>query len=67
MGLLFYTQPIFDVVRILTVTLLNFILFFLVKGIGYDSHWVPFHRYCSPCSGRFKKKYISKLSMNAQY
>ena len=35
--------------------LVEFYLFFLVKGIGYDSHWVPFHRYCSPCSGRFKK------------
>ncbi|KAK4026270.1 hypothetical protein OUZ56_015280 [Daphnia magna] len=29
---------------------LEFVLDTDLQGIGYDSHWVPFHRYCSPCS-----------------
>ncbi|KAI9563063.1 hypothetical protein GHT06_010520 [Daphnia sinensis] len=29
---------------------LEFVLDTDLQGSGYDSHWVPFHRYCSPCS-----------------
>ncbi|XP_057367355.1 uncharacterized protein LOC130688394 [Daphnia carinata] len=29
---------------------LEFVLDTDLLGIGYDAHWVPFHRHCSPCS-----------------
>ncbi|XP_046449110.1 uncharacterized protein LOC124197625 [Daphnia pulex] len=29
---------------------LEFVLDTDLLGMGFDSHWVPFHRYCSPCS-----------------
>ncbi|KAI9563073.1 hypothetical protein GHT06_010530 [Daphnia sinensis] len=29
---------------------LEFVLDTDLLGIGYDAHWVPFHRYCTPCS-----------------
>ncbi|KZS20501.1 Uncharacterized protein APZ42_012878 [Daphnia magna] len=43
---------------------LEFVLDTDLQGIGYDSHWVPFNRYCSPCSVPYHV--IGKLETGAE-
>ena len=35
----------------------------MFSGVGYDSHWVPFFRYCNPC--RIRYDVIGKLETAA--
>lgn len=42
---------------------LEFVLSTDLQGVGYDSHWVPFFRYCNPC--RIRYDVIGKLETAA--